>query len=311
MRPEDEYFDKLTPQELWKRYCGFLDLSVREFMEIQEELLMDQIDRVWPSTLGKKIMGNKKPLSVDEFRRSIPLTTYDDYEPFLSEQREDALAFKPELWCHSSGRMGQFKWIPHSPAFLERANKACMSIITLASTSERGKVNCGPGFHFLLVLPPAPYVSGALIDSMAQHITFRAIPPRDTASTLPFQQRVAAGFQMALRDGVDVIAAIASVLVKMGEQFEEQSRSTRLTASMLHPAVLSRLIRARIRAQKEHRPMLPRDLWPSKAIVTAGMDTAIYKKAIRQYWGAEPSEFYSCAETMMLAVQGWNKKGMY
>ncbi len=311
MRPEDEYFDKLTPQELWKRYCGFLDLSVREFMEIQEELLLDQVDRVWPSTLGKKIMGNKKPLSVDEFRRSVPLTTYDDYAPYLSEQREDALAFKPGLWCHSSGRMGEFKWIPHSPESLERSNKACMAIVTLASTSERGKIDYGPGFHFLLVLPPAPYVSGALIDSLAQHITFRALPPRDSSSTLPFQQRVAAGFQMALRDGVDVIAAIASVLVKMGEHFEEQARSTKLTASMLHPAVLGRFVRARIRAQREHRPMLPRDLWPTKAIITAGMDTGIYKNAIKRYWGSEPYEFYSCAETMMLAIQGWNKKGMY
>jgi len=146
---------------------------------------------------------------------------------------------------------------------------------------------------------------------MAQAFTFRALPPRDSASTLPFQQRIAAGFQMALRDGVDVIAALASVLVKMGEQFEEQARSTKLTASMLHPAVLGRLIRAKIRAKKEHRPMLPRDLWPSKAIVTAGMDTGIYKDAIKRYWGADTYEFYACAETMMLAVQGWNKKGMY
>jgi len=186
-----------------------------------------------------------------------------------------------------------------------------MSIITLASTNERGKVDCGPGFRFLIVVPPAPYSSGALIDSLAQSLTFRAMPPRDTASSLPFQQRVAAGFQMALRDGVDVIAAIASVLVKMGEQFEQQARSTKLTASMLHPAVLGRLIRARMRAQKEHRPMLPRDFWPSKAIITAGMDTGIYKDAIKRYWGAEPYEFYACAETMMIAIQGWNKKGMY
>ncbi|MFC2008947.1 GH3 auxin-responsive promoter family protein [Chloroflexota bacterium] len=311
MRPEDRYFKELTEQELWKRYCGFLDLGVKEYMSIQRELLLDQIDRVWPSALGRKIIGERKPASVEEFRRFVPLTTYDDYEEDLRDQRTDALAFEPGLWCHSSGRMGQFKWIPHSPEFLERANKACMSIVTLASTSERGRVDYGPGFRFLLVLPPAPYVSGALIDSLAQHVTFQAIPPRDAASTMPFQQRVAAGFQTALRDGVDVIAAIASVLVKMGEQFENQARSIRPTASMLHPAVLGRIIRARVQALREHRPMLPRDLWPSKAIITAGMDTAIYKKAIERYWGSEPYEFYSCAETMMLAVQGWNKKGMY
>lgn len=57
--------------------------------------------------------------------------------------------------------------------------------------------------------------------------------------------------------------------------------------------------------------MLPRDLWPSKAIITSGMDTAIYKEAITRYWGADPCEFYGCAEGMILAVQGWNKKGLY
>ena len=311
MRPEDTNFDKLTPQELWKRYCGFLDLGIEEYMEIQRELLLDQIDRVWESALGRQIIGRKKPASVAEFRQMVPLTTYEDYMPCLSEQQEDALAFKPVLWCHSSGRQGRFKWIPHSSDFLKRANKACLSIITLASTTERGKINYGPGFRFLLVLPPAPYMSGSMIDSMAQYFSFKAIPPREGVSAVPFQQRVAAGFQMALRDGVDVIGAIASVLVKMGEQFEEQARKTRLSPAMLHPAVLVRLFKARARAKREHRPILPKDLWPSKAIVTSGMDTAIYKEAITRYWGADPCEFYACAEAMILAVQGWNKKAMY
>ncbi len=311
MRPEDKYFQTLTQAELWRRYCGFLDLSVAEFMGVQEQLLLDQMDRVWASELGKRIMGERKPVSVEEFRSHVPLTTYDDYEPYLSEKREDALACTPALWCHSSGRMGQYKWFPHSAEFLERANRACLSIVTLASTSERGKINIAPGFNFLLVLPPAPYMSGSMIDSMAKHVSFRALPPRENVSALSFQERVAAGFQMALRDGVDVIGAIASVLVKMGEQFEEQASRTKLKASMLHPAVLSRLIRARMRAKREHRPLLPRDLWPSKAIVTSGMDTAIYKKAIERYWGAEPCEFYACAEGMILAMQGWNKNGLY
>jgi len=311
VRAEDAYFDKLTHRELWKRYCGFLDLSIEEFMAIQKELLLDQIERVWSSTLGRKIMGDSKPGSVDEFRHTVPLTTFEDYTPYLSEQREDVLACKPALWCHSSGRQGQFKWVPHSADFLERANKACLSIVTLASARQRGEINYGPGFRFLLVLPPPPYMSGSMIDSLAKRVSFKALPPRDTAGNMPFQRRVAAGFQLALRDGVDVIGAIASVLVKMGEQFEQHTRKTSLTAAMLHPAVLLRLFRARARARREHRPVLPRDLWPSKAIVTSGMDTAIYKKAITRYWGAEPCEFYACAEAMVLAVQSWKKDGMY
>lgn len=311
MQPEDRYFNELTSEELWKRYCGFLDLDVRSFMAIQRELLLDQVDRVWPSKLGRAIIGEEKPRSIEQFRRLVPLTTYDNYEEYLRDKNEDYLAFKPAFWCHSSGRMGKFKWFPHSPEFVERANKACVSIVALASANERGKVNIGPGFRFLLSLPPAPYMSGAMIDSMGDYLSFRAIPPRGEFAGVPLQQRVAQGFQIALKDGVDIIGAIASVLVKMGEQFEQQARNARLSASMLHPAILSRLIRAKLRARAEHRPMLPRDLWPSKAIVTSGMDTAIYKEAITRYWGAEPSEFYACAESLILATQGWNKNGLY
>ncbi len=311
MHPEDKYFQSLTQAELWRRYCGFLDFSVQEFMTVQEQLLLDQLERVWNSPLGRQIMGGRRPASAAEFRSQVPLTTYDDYEPYLSERREDVLACTPALWCHSSGRMGRFKWFPHSAEFMERVNKSCLSALTLACTREKGRVNFGPGFRFLLVLPPAPYTSGCLFDTFAQHFTFRAMPPQDGGEGLPFQQRVAAGFQMALRDGVDVIGAIASVLVKMGEQFEEQTRSMKLSPSMLHPAIVSRLVRARLRAWREGRPMLPRDLWPSRAIATGGVDTAIYKAAIERYWGSEPYEFYTCAEGFLVAIQGWNKKGLY
>jgi len=36
MLSEDKYFRDLTDSELWQRYCGFLDLSIDEFMELQK-----------------------------------------------------------------------------------------------------------------------------------------------------------------------------------------------------------------------------------------------------------------------------------
>ncbi len=53
MLSEDKYFRDLTEAELWQRYCGFLDLSIDQFMEIQENLLMEQIGLVADSLLGK------------------------------------------------------------------------------------------------------------------------------------------------------------------------------------------------------------------------------------------------------------------
>jgi len=44
MLHEDKYFDTLTEEELWQRYCGFLGLSIDDFMNIQEHLLMEQVE---------------------------------------------------------------------------------------------------------------------------------------------------------------------------------------------------------------------------------------------------------------------------
>ena len=33
-----------SPAEIWQEYCGFLDLSIDDFMQIQYRLLQEQID---------------------------------------------------------------------------------------------------------------------------------------------------------------------------------------------------------------------------------------------------------------------------
>jgi len=311
MRSEDQYFKDLTEEELWQRYCGFLDLSIDEFMAMQNELLMDEIEQVADSTLGKKIMNNRKPKSVAEFRRIVPLTTYQDYEPYLSEKQEDALAISPLYWCHSTGRGGQFKWIPHSAEFVDRAVRNFLGTFLLGSAKRKGEVNISPGLQFLIMLPPPPYASGCLVQQLTQRFSFAAIPSAEVVKNLEFEERVRKGFQIALRDGVEVIAGISSILVKVGEEFGGQAQRQPFSLSMLHPKVISRLIRAILRCKQEKRGMLPKDLWPVKAILTGGVDTSIYKDGLSYYWGVEPFEFYICSEAFYLATQGWNKKGMF
>lgn len=82
-------------EEIWTKYCGFLDLNVEEFMEIQERLLLEQIDELGKSMMGRMIMGDVIPTSIDEFRELVPITTYKDYVGYLDIQREDVLPRKP------------------------------------------------------------------------------------------------------------------------------------------------------------------------------------------------------------------------
>ena len=310
MLSEDKYFHNLTKDELWQRYCGFLDLSIDEFMDIQKELLMDEVEQVADSILGKKIMGNQKPKSVEEFRRIVPLTTYDDYEPYLSEQQEDALAVKPIMWCHSSGTGGRFKWIPHSPEIVEKAIRSYLACCILASCSKRGQINIAPGLRFLTVFAPPPYLSGTIILNFVQRFSSRLIPPIEDAETMEFRERIKKGFQIALKDGVDIIGSLASLLVRMGEEFSDQTRNIKFSRSMLHPKIILRLLRAWIRSKKEKRAMLPKDLWRTSGILVSGVDTTIYKDDVAHYWGSIPYELYAGTEAFVYAIQGWNKKGM-
>ncbi len=307
---EDEYFKTLTEDELWRRYCGFLDLSIDEFMGIQNELLMDEIERVADSTLGKKIMNNQKPRTVEEFRRTVPLTTYADYEPYLSERQEDTLAIKPQMWGHSAGRGGYFKWIPYSSEFLDRVSMRCLGAIILGMSGQKGRINFWPGARLLIIMPSPPYASGCLFHSLAERFSYKAMPPLETSQNIEFQERIQLGFRMALKDGVDLMGGIGSVLVKMGEAMSGQARGAKFSPSMLHPKIMFRLLRAVLRTKKQKRAMLPKDLWSPKAIVAGGMDTDLYRNDITYYWGGRPYEIYICAEAFFLAVESWKGRGM-
>ena len=84
--------------ELWQRCCGFIDLSLREFMNIQERLLMEQLELLKKSKLGRSIMRGAEPRTMAEFRAQVPLTSYTDYEPFLLTKNERSLPAKPALY---------------------------------------------------------------------------------------------------------------------------------------------------------------------------------------------------------------------
>ena len=292
MHPEDRYFKELNEDELWRRYCGFTELSADDYVRIQEQLLLDQIERIYDSELGRKIIGSNKPENLNEFRRIVPLTTYDDYEPYLSEQREDALAQIPQTWGHSAGRGGRFKWMPYTNQYLEKVARTTVASLIMATCNKKGEVNIEPKVRVFFILPNRPYASACLVDSFSQQFSFIQIPPHNLAEVMDLQDRIKLGFKLALKDGVNVIAAIASVLVAMGEQLSGQTRGINLSVSMLHPKIITRLILAWLRSKKDKRSILPKDLWPTQAIMTSGVDTNIYRKDIVKYWGCEPYEFY-------------------
>ncbi|GAI02640.1 unnamed protein product, partial [marine sediment metagenome] len=59
-------------EELWQMCCGFIDLSLEQFMDIQKRLLLEQIELLKNCELGRKVMRGAMPETVEEFREQVP-----------------------------------------------------------------------------------------------------------------------------------------------------------------------------------------------------------------------------------------------
>jgi hypothetical protein len=295
---------------VWRKYCGFLDLTLPQFMLIQESFLLQQLEKVGRCPLGMRLIGNRMPTSVEEFRHLVPLTNYEDYLVELDPGDELALPEKPYAWAHTSGASGIFKRIPYTLESYNRSLDSLMSVLILACSKHRGQSSIMEGDRVLFNVAPAPYLSGILAAGASQMFNLQPVMPPDMHDGMDFPEKVAKGFEISLRSGLDILVALTSVLVKTGSDFHKLSRSRRVSRHLLHPGEILRFSRAFLRSKLEKRSLLPKDLWSVKAIIGWGIDTSIYRDLVYQYWGAYPYEFHASTEAGIIAVQNWSRKGL-
>jgi hypothetical protein len=296
---------------VWLKYCGFLDLDLEQFMSIQESLLFQQLEKAVRSPLGRKLIGSKTPASIDEYRRQVSLTEYEDYLPELESEGGEALPEEPHVWVSTSGADGGCRRVPYTSEAYKRMLDNLMSVFILACSRQRGQSTLVEGDRVLYNVAPPPYLSGVLASGASRVFNLRSVMPPDMHDSIDFREKITRGFEMALRTGVDIMIAMTSVLVKTGNEFNRMSRKKNgLSRHMMHPGELMRISRAYLRSKLENRPMLPKDLWPVKALIGWGIDTSIYRDQVYKNWGAYPYEFHACTEAGIIAVQSWTRRGL-
>ena len=309
---------KAEHDAFWTKYCGFLDLSLEQFMTIQEVLLLQQLQQVARCPLGRRLVGNRIPRSIDKFRETVPLTTYDDYLPylnaartlFLEEGNENSLPEKPHVWAHTSSNNGSFMQVPYTLQAYDRLLDSLMAVFILACSKKKGQSSLKKGDLALYNVAPSPYLSGILASGVSERFDLTPVLPPGLHDGLDFKEKIAKGFEVSLKSGVDILIAMTSVLVKMGDDFEKHSKSGKSRKHILHPTVLYRFAMALLRSKLEKRSILPKDLWPVKSVIGWGIDTSIYREQVRKYWGVYPYEFHVCTEAGIVALQSWTKKDM-
>ena len=299
-------------EELWQMCCGFIDLSLEQFMSIQKRLLLEQIELLKSCELGRKIMRGAMPETVEEFREQVPLTTYADYLPELVEKREDVLPAKVARWLRTSGHTGEYdvKWVPLSEDFLLEHQKAATGTAIFASCNGRRDTSqVKEHLKLLYMVGPPEYGSGLGVDLTQQALNYDLLPS-NADEIVSFQEKIQAGFKEALYRGLDGFGGLSSVLVAVGEQLKQQSRRISIRSLLSHPNALFRVTKALVKSKLARRPMLPKDLWSVKLIGGGGADCAIFGKRVEELWGRRPLEAYGGTEGGLYATQTWNYEGM-
>jgi hypothetical protein len=299
--------------ELWQMCCGFLSLSIEDFLDIQKRLLLEQLELLGNSRLGEKIMRGARPRTVEEFRRVVPLTIYQDYCPELLEKREDFLPAKPELWAHTSGRSGEYtyKWVPLTHDYALELSKVLYGVGMISCASDWNDTSRIPAkIKLLYSVAPRPYISGTFADVLRMQTPLVYLPPLDEAEDLTFEERIKLGFQQALSQGLDYFFGLSLVLVSVGEKFLETSKDINLRPYLVRPRALYRLGKGLLKSRLAGRQLLPKDIWSLRGIIGSGVDSSVYKERIKKLWGRNPLDLYSCTEGGVIATQTWDYEGM-
>jgi hypothetical protein len=298
-------------EELWQMCCGFIDLSLDQFMAMQKRLLLEQIEALKNCQLGRKVMRGAQPTTVEEFREQVPLTTYSDYLPELGERREDVLPAKPVMWVRTSGHSGKYdvKWVPMTENFLREFQKVATGVAFFTMCNHRGDLSkVKEHLKILYTVGPREYGSGLCVWLTQAALNYDLLP--SDSEGMSFAEKIQAGFKEALYCGLDGFGGLSSVLVAVGEQLKHHSRNISLRSLLPYPRAFLRVAKARVKSRLARRPMLPKDLWSVKFIGGGGADCAIFAKRVEELWGRRPLEAYGSTEGGMCATQTWDYEGM-
>jgi len=297
-------------EELWQMCCGFLNLSLEQFMDIQKRLLLEEIELLKNGELGRRVMRGAMPETVEEFREQVPLTTYSDYLPEIVEKKEDVLPTKPAIWVHTIGRAGEYdvKWVPYSRRFLYDFERIAGGVGLLASCDDQGDFLAKEHMKTLSTLGSQYYGSGAIGYMIKQALGCDFLPSSAYGRSL--QEKVKAGFEEALYRGLDSCGGLSSIMVYVGEMFRQGTIDVDTRFLLSHPKASARFIKGLIKSKLAHRPMVPKDLWLVKVIVGGGVDGSIFREGVEELWGRRPLEIYAGTEGGIYATQTWDYEGM-
>ncbi len=229
-----------------RKAIRLLDDNSKRAISLSEELLMKLLEENKDTEYGKKY-GFADIHSIKEYQEKVPLSSYDDYEPYIHrmvENNEQGLitAEPPKHYALSSGSVGVPKHIPVSQAELDKYSRfgtsMCYGVVDEYYRNTTGRsmkagfaLNCIElKFQETKYGVPKGAISGNIMKQVKDITKFFLEPPWDVISpksSMDFKYLRAryalerrnithftAAFMTALVDSMDYIRSNWEMIVK-------------------------------------------------------------------------------------------------
>ena len=223
-----EKLKKHQYKEIWQQYCGFLDLSMDGYMKIQKRLMEEQIQLWSHSGLGQSILKGKYPQNLDEFRKMVPLTEYEDYADILLSKQPQMLPGNPIIWIQTTWEGGKhpIKVAPYTRSMLDTYRNNVVACLILSTSREKGKFDVASTDKFLYGLAPLPYATGLFPLALGEDIDIEFLPAVKDAVNMSFSERNKLGFKMAMKKDLGFFFGLGSVAYAVSQSLSAITNSS-------------------------------------------------------------------------------------
>ncbi len=305
---------ELSTEQVWEKYCGFLDISLEQYMQIQFRLLEEQIALFSKCELGRRVLKNKIPSTITEFRKTVPLTTYEDYADILLAKKEDMLPAPPVVWLETTWESGNrpVKVAPYSEEMLSVSKNNLLAALILVSSTERGKFRIQSGQRALYGLAPLPYATGLFPLLFMPEIDLQFLPSIREARKMSFAEQNRVGFRQSMERGIDMFFGMSSIIYAITKNFSLSHTvgAEKSKRGFIHPRMLFRILAAKYKSRRDGKPIRPADIFRLNGFVCVGTDTSLFKDDLEKAWGVRPLEISGGTEPTCIATETWSKNGL-